>query len=197
MDILKTGTRGSRIILLLGGLLVVALVLVAIQREPVGQEAKEVAHSPVDPPPSKENVGKVVQERLAHLKEVVRKNPSDAKAAIELARTLQDGHDTSNAIIYYELGLKHDPKNIGARVDYSLCLYQIGRREEAFVQNLRVLKYDPSNAQALYNLGAIYGNAGRSDSASYYWNKLISLHPSGELSHQARQNLAQLSRQGM
>jgi len=61
---------------------------------------------------------------------------------------LQDGHDSPGAMKYYELGLKADPKNIEARVDYSLCLYQTGKLQEAFSQNAIVLKQDASNAHA-------------------------------------------------
>jgi len=196
MDLLRNISMSTRIVLGIGLLLVAALVVVALQRTPGVKPiptASQSPVSPVSPTPSKENVGKQVQERIDHLKEVVAKKPSDARSSIELARTLQDGHDLEGALRYYALGLKADPGNLEARVDYSLCLYQSGKEQEAFAQNALVLRQDASNAHALYNLGAIYANRGMNDSAAYYWRSLISSHPHDDLAQKAAQNLKQLA----
>lgn len=196
MDRMNTTSVGTRIVLGIGLLLVAALVVVVLQRTPEIKPAPAASQSPVspvNPAPSKENVGKQVQERIDHLKEVVAKKPSDARSSIELARTLQDGHDLEGALKYYALGLKADPGNLEARVDYSLCLYQSGKEQEAFAQNALVLRQDASNAHALYNLGAIYANRGMNDSAAYYWRSLISSHPRDDLAQKATQNLKQLA----
>jgi len=193
MDFLKNIATSTKIVLSIGLVLVVALVFVATQWRPEAKMPKASPSSPVKPEPSKDNVSKLVQEQIDHLKAVVAKNPADAKSSFELARMLQDGHDSPGAMKYYELGLKADPKNIEARVDYSLCLYQTGKLQEAFSQNAIVLKQDASNAHALYNIGALYGNRGMSDSAAYYWRKLISSHPHDQLAQQAQENLKKLS----
>jgi len=176
-----------------GLLLLVALGIVATQWRPEAEKPKPTTSSPVNPEPSKENVSKLVQEQITHLKEVVARNSDDAKSAFELARMLQDGHDAPGAMKYYELGLKADPKNVEARIDYSLCLYQTGKLQEAFHQNALVLKQDASNPHALYNMGSLYGNRGMSDSAAYYWRKLISSHPHDPLAQKAGENLKKLS----
>jgi cytochrome c-type biogenesis protein CcmH/NrfG len=197
MDILKRINMSVRIVLAVGLLLVAALTVVVLQQapevKPLPLTASKLPVSPTSPEPSKDNVGKQVQERINHLKEVVAKKPSDARSSIELARTLQDGHDLQGALKYYALGLNADPRNLEARVDYSLCLYQAGKEQEAFAQNALVLRQDASNVQALYNLGAIYANRGMNDSAAYYWRSLISAHPHDDLAQKATQNLKQLA----
>ncbi|HCV42947.1 MAG TPA: hypothetical protein DGH68_05650 [Bacteroidetes bacterium] len=196
MDLLRKVNMSTKIILGVGILLAAALTVVVLRQDPeINTPPLTTSQSPVSPtspPPSKENVGKQVQERIDHLKKVVAKKPSDARSSIELARTLQDGHDLQGALKYYESGLKADPRNLEARVDYSLCLYQAGREQEAFAQNALVLRQDASNVQALYNLGAIYANRGMNDSAAYYWRSLISAHPHNDLAQKATQNLRQL-----
>jgi cytochrome c-type biogenesis protein CcmH/NrfG len=199
MDLLNKLGMSTKIVISVGIVLGGALAVVTIQwapevRQPQTSSASPV--SPTSPAPSKENVSKQVQERIDHLKAVVVKKPSDARSALELARTLQDGHDLQGAAKYYELGLKADPRNVQARVDYSLCLYQSGKEQEAFTQNKIVLKQDASNAHALYNLGAIYANRGLGDSARYYWKHLISSHPHEDLAQKAEQNLKQLAGKG-
>ncbi len=193
MDFLNNVSLNTKVTLSVALVLGIALTTVALQWTPVATPAKVASTSPVAPAPSKSNVSKQVEERINHLKDVVAKHPSNATSAFELARTLQDGHDTSGALKYYAIGLQADPKNIAARVDYSLCLYQSGKEQEAFQQNVKVLQQDASNAHALYNVGAIYGNRGMSDSALYYWRKLISSHPHDELARKAGENLKLLT----
>lgn len=193
MDLLKNVSLNMKITLSVAIVLGIALITVALQWTPDTKPVTAVSTSPVGPAPSKNNVSKLVEERINHLRDVVAKHPSNAESAFELARTLQDGHDTTGALKYYALGLQADPGNVAARVDYSLCLYQSGREQEAFNQNVKVLQQDASNAHALYNVGAIYGNRGMSDSAAYYWRKLISSHPHDELARKAGENLKLLA----
>lgn len=192
MDLLNKENLGVKIIVGSGVVLLVIIVGVVLMQVPEVEAPQLASQSLVNPAPSKENVAKQVQERIEHLRDVVAKNPAESRSALELARTLQDGHDLAGALQYYEIGLKADPKNLDARVDYSLCLYQSGKEEEAFAQNVIVLRQDASNAHALFNLGAIYGNRGMTDSATYYWRKLITSHPRHDLAQQAEQNLKQL-----
>lgn len=193
MDFLNNVSVNTKVTLSVALVLGIALVTVALEWTPETKRPTVSPTSPVAPAPSKENVSKLVQERIEHLKDVVAKHPSNAESAFELARTLQDGHDTTGALKYYAIGLQADPRNVEARVDYSLCLYESGREQEAFNQNVKVLQQDASNAHALYNLGAIYGNRGMSDSARHYWGRLISSHPHDELARKAGENLKLLA----
>lgn len=163
--------------------------IVALERGLDRSQTREGTSLPDEKTPTKENVSKVVREKIEHLKSVVARNPDDARSAFELAKMFQDGHNVPEAITYYEIGLKTDKHNAAARIDYSLCLYQSGRHQEAMAQNHAVLNDDPANPQALYNLGAIYANRAQGDSARLYWSRLIARHPKDELAEKARQNL--------
>jgi cytochrome c-type biogenesis protein CcmH/NrfG len=184
----------SKYIFLIGGLLLAAVVVVAVTRKSpsTGATATAPEESFSSTAPSRENASKSVVEQINHLKDVVRKDSTNAAYYFELARLLQDAHRSSEAMGYYARGLVLDPSNITARIDYSLCLYEAGKVKEAFDQNRRVLRKEPSNPQALYNLGALYANSGRSDSARVYWGKLLTTHAGHELATKARENLRQL-----
>ena len=142
--------------------------------------------------PSKENASKVLKDKIDHLRHVVEKDSTNSAIAFEVARLLQDSHNSQAAARYYALGLKSDTANNGGRIDYALCLYDLGMSGEALLQCRLVLRNDPGNAEALFNIGAIYGNGGVRDSAEAYWAKLISKHPKNELALRARENLKTL-----
>jgi len=184
---------GTRVLIAVGVVLASGLLVIATKFKSDPRPSAASRPSPVAPAPSRDNVSKQVEERITHLKTVVAKNPSDARSAIELARTLQDAHDLPGALKYYALGLKGDPGRTDARVDYSLCLYQSGKEQEAFEQTELILHRDAENPYALFNLGAIFANRGQPDSASFYWNRLISSHPRDGLSAKAKEDLNQLA----
>lgn len=194
MDILK----GEGMTLRLYGVLALVLVVgiaaaVFLREEPVKKDAAPPASPHSDEaPPSRENVSQGVRETIAHLKSVVETDPSDVVSMIRLARMLHDAHNASEAAVYYERAISLDGRNDSLRVDYSLCLFEMGRVQEALQQNMVVYRRDHRNTQALYNLGAIHANTGRKDSAITYWNRLISTAPEDPLADRARQGIRQL-----
>jgi tetratricopeptide (TPR) repeat protein len=95
-------------------------------------------------------------------------------------------------VIFYERGLRTDSLNVNARIDYVLCLFGLGRVDNALSQSREVIRLDPGNPKGLYNIGAIHANGGRRDSAEFYWNRLIQLHPDHEMATQARSSLRRL-----
>jgi tetratricopeptide (TPR) repeat protein len=180
-------------------LVAIALTIVVVQQESSKDESTDSVagsvapgSSPLEEAPSKENASEGVRNAIDHLKKVVEDDPDNANALFELARLLQDAHQPLDAIRNYETGLRLRPENTGARVDYSLCLFESGRVDEALTQNRIVLSYDRTNTKALYNIGAVYANRGVRDSAEAYWNRLIVLAPEDDLAGQARANITKL-----
>jgi tetratricopeptide (TPR) repeat protein len=145
------------------------------------------------PVPTKDNVRNVLKDELEHLHHVVDKDPENPRALFQLAALLQDSHNNQEAANYYVRGLALNPDNNASRIDYSLCLHALGKTDEALTQNRIVLKHDPSNIQALFNIGALFANRGVRDSAVTYWTKLIAKHPGESLASQARENLSRVT----
>ncbi len=188
------------------GMALLGVLLIAVwMNKPIVREESEThvdpAHmaSPKQPTqskqetPSKQNVNSTVRQTLEHLHQLVKENPNDSKMVFELARVLQDAHNIAEAIQYYKRGLELDVTNTVARIDYSLCLFEVGRTNDALEQTKLVLKRDPKNAQACYNAGAIYANIGMGDSAKVYWSRLVAAHPEDSLATKAKENIKKLS----
>ena len=158
----------------------------------VASEEPAIPAPPGVDAPSKENASTSVKETIGHLREVVSRNPNDAAALLELATLLQNAHAPGEAVAFYERGLRIDSLNIDARIDYALCLFELGRPADALTQSREVVRFDPGNPKGLYNMGAIQANGARSDSAEFYWNRLVELHPDHEMAKQARESLGRL-----
>jgi len=169
------------------------LVLLHKENEMIPIQARSQLH-PKRPRESKENVNTSVRETIEHLRRVVEDHPDDSQKMFELAQFLQDAHNVQEASEYYKQGLAVDSSNDAARVDYSLCLFEMGRTKESLEQNMIVLHQDPKNAKACYNVGGIYANMGMRDSAEKYWSRVITDHPEGELAAKARGNTKKLSK---
>ena len=58
----------------------------------------------------------------------------------------------------------------------------------------RVLEKDKNQVDALYNLGAIYGNLGNDASAREYFSRAAAAGPASESGQKAKAALAQLGR---
>jgi len=171
-----------------------AFVIRYAMKTPAVRKGADVAvvqsHLPATAPaPSKQNVSQALKEEIDHLRHVADSDTGDSEAALELARLLQDSHDTRDAVRYYSRALRFDPANNAARIDYSKCLAELGRSTEALRQCMIVLRKDSGNAEALFNIGALYGNTGVRDSAKAHWRRLIARHPEHELASRARENL--------
>ena len=191
MKNLKKISVGMGVVLLCG--MAVALALRSPKPTEKADPPRTGALAKILSEPTKENVSHDVKMNMAELRDAVKSNPRDAKSAFELARLYYDGHNLSEAARFYELGLKTDRKNDSVRIDYSLCLYTLGKKAEAKRQNQIVLTHDPNNVEACYNMGAIHANDGAKDSAVIYWTRIMKNHPGGELEAKSKNNIEMLS----
>ena len=184
-------TRTFLVVAMLVAVLVTAAVFLV---RGIGEKSVPPAISAQEPPaPSKENVSTAIRERIQHLRQVVEKDPKNERGLIELAQLLQDSHNAADAASFYEKALRVNPANTEARIDYALCLHEMGQRDAAMQQCRLVLRSNPGSPQALFNIGSMHANTGLSDSAIVYWRELVRRHPDHELAAKAKENIAVLT----
>jgi len=71
-------------------------------------------------------------------------------------------------------------------------MFEMGNTDDAIRLNREILEMQPLHPDALYNLGAIYGNLGDRDQAMLYWNQLISSSPESESGARAKQMMEKM-----
>jgi len=148
---------------------------------PAGGE--QAAGAPRTPPPLDE--GKVQQ-----LQTIIKSDPKNAAAYVQLANTYFDAEKYPDAIKWYEEGLKLDPKNPDASTDLGVSYYYAGRTDDALKQFENSLKLDSKHAKTLFNKGIVLAFGKRDfDGARQAWQQVVQLAPGTPEAQAAQQGL--------
>ena len=203
--LLRSGIRGffegqTMKKLLIPVLIVASIVVVLFFRPGPRNIESVVATNEQQPPetpaqPSKENVTRSFIDHVEMLKKKVADNPKDVQTLKTLAQWLMDGHKTEEAIVYFERGVRLEPKNDSLLLDLSVCYFRLHRHENALITTDRILQLYPDHPRALLNKGAIFAAMNKKNEAIAAWNRLLKRSPRSEEAHQAEEYLAQLREQ--
>lgn len=134
----------------------------------------------------------VNETELQAYRDILRADPKNAKAAVELANRFYDAGRYAEAVPYYRQALALEPRNANVSTDLATALYYSGRTDEALGQLDASLSIDPTHAQTLFNLG-IVKKEGKKDAkgAADAWQRLLDAHPDYPDADRVRTLLAQ------
>src|SRR3972149_1437239 len=137
-----------------------------------------MAESPGAAAPAAQATAVVTDAELQAYRDILTRDPKNAKAATDLANRLYDAGRYAEAIPYYRQAPALDPKNGNVSTDLATALYYAGRPDEALVQLERSLEADPRHAQTLFNIG-IGKRDGKKDGkgAIEAWRRLLEIDP--------------------
>jgi cytochrome c-type biogenesis protein CcmH/NrfG len=107
--------------------------------------------------------------------------PKNVGLLVAIAGIYQVDHQFTEAASYYDRALESDPTNVPARTELASCLYYSGGTDGALSQLNKVLKDNPGDINALFNLGVIRYQ-GKNDPAGAVtaWQKLLQTNPNLE-----------------
>jgi len=125
-----------------------------------------------------EQMKQMADVQASSLIEKSKADPKNAGLLVQIAGIYQSTHQFKEASDYYQKALKLDPKNVPARTQLASCLYYAGDADSAITQLNLGLKYNPKDANALFNLGMIKYR-GKSDAAGAIaaWQELLKANP--------------------
>jgi len=83
------------------------------------------------------------------------KNPLDPDALAKLGNFAYDREQYLIATNYYEQALRIQPDNRNVRTDLATAYFHLGEADHAITEFDKVLKADPTCANALFNLGLV------------------------------------------
>ena len=106
------------------------------------------AAQPQAPPPLDE-------ARVQSLMTVIKNDPQNAGAAVQLGNTYFDAERYPDAIKWYQESLRIDPSNPDASTDLGVSLYYSGQTDRALQQFAQSLKLNPRHTKTLLNQGIV------------------------------------------
>ena len=117
--------------------------------------------------PSGSNVRADIIQKMNELKEYVEENPDDTVKIKEYADLLGSSHRLSEAMPLYDRLLELNPERLDVLLIKGYLYYRDGNLDDAQSATEKILKIDPSHANAKYNVGAIAIARGDTSKAPY------------------------------
>ena len=130
---------------------------------------------------------------LAVLERALTRKPGHIPVLMNLAKLEEGKGQFDEAAKHLKEIVGQESGNLEARLELGRVLFQRGDVQGALDQTQAILKVQPDNPDALYNMGAIYGNLGNATLAREYWGRLIALAPQSESGKRAQRMLPQLA----
>jgi cytochrome c-type biogenesis protein CcmH/NrfG len=130
------------------------------------------------------------EARVQALTTIIKSDPKNAGAHIQLGNTYFDAERYADAIKYYEEALKLDPKNVDASTDLGVSYYYTNRADEALKQFDYSLSLDPKHTKTLLNQGIVLA-FGKQDlnGAADAWKKVVAIAPQSQEGQAAQRGL--------
>jgi tetratricopeptide (TPR) repeat protein len=97
----------------------------------------------------------VMQNKIPQLQELVRQDPKNLNALVELGNSLMDSGRFPEAVDAYQKALALDPKNTDVRVDMGTCYRSAGQPEKAAEEYKKAIASNPGHPNAHRNLGIV------------------------------------------
>ena len=129
----------------------VAVALAILLLSPSGCRTKE----PPPPAGEGETIDLNALSQIEHYKEILKRDPNNLQALINIGNLYFDTKQDLLAIAHYRKALELDPRNVNVRTDMAVCFRRTGNPDRAVEELKKAISMDPRHAQARYNLGII------------------------------------------
>lgn len=128
--------------------------------------------------PSLEEMKRMADNQAAPLLAKLQSDPANSALLMQIGAIYHGNHQFNEAADYYDKARQANPQNVSAHTSLASSLYRSGDVDGAIAQLNQALRYDPNDANALFNLGLIRLQ-GKHDGngALAAWQKLLKSNP--------------------
>jgi Flp pilus assembly protein TadD len=130
----------------------------------------------------------------ASLEAELKKNPGHPPILMRLADLAREDGKKTEAIKFLRLALDADQSNAEARLELGRALFEMGQSDAAIAETRKIIEVQPKHVDALYNLGAMYGNMGQDALARQYFEKAVAAGPDSDSGRKSKEALTRLPR---
>ena len=132
---------------------------------------------------------------LKALESELKKKPGHGPILMRMAEVSRTAGRRQEAIGYLSQWAAAEPKNAEARLELGRALFEAGDINGALAETKASLAIKPDDPDALYNLGAIYGNINNDAEARNYWKRAAEIAPDSASGKRARESMGKLTLQ--
>ncbi len=134
-----------------------------------------------------------IYQKIEELQAILKNNPQNLQALIELGNAYFDTNQIDQAIEVYTRALKIDPQNADVRTDLGIMYRHKGDFERAIAEFQRAAQDDPNHINSRYNLGIVLlHDKGDLKGALAAWEDFLRLAPSGPRADNIRLQIEKL-----
>jgi cytochrome c-type biogenesis protein CcmH/NrfG len=128
--------------------------------------------------PTPEQQKAMVDQAVAPLLATLKTNPEDFDTVVKVANLYYDGQQFPDAVKYYELAKKSQPKNPDLLTDLGTSQWYTGDADGAIASFQEALKYRPNHPGTLFNLGVVRWQGKRDPKGAVQaWEELLQRNP--------------------
>lgn len=162
---------------------------VAILRET--KEVEKAAALQKPQPPSKPQLPEInpvkLQLKIQTLKDIIKKDPKNLAALIELGNLYFDTNQPKEAIEAYSQYLKFKPDNPDVRTDMGIMYRNLGDIDRAIEEFKKAAQSDPKHLNSRYNLGIVLLHDKKDiNGAIKAWEDYLKIDPKSERANYLR-----------
>ena len=134
-----------------------------------------------------------VSRQIETLKEILKGDPKNLKALIELGNVYFDAAQADKAIENYSQALAIDPKNADVRTDMGIMYRKKGDFDRALTEFKKAAEIDPKHVNSRYNLGIVLlHDKGDLKGAIQAWEDFLKVEPSGPRAENIRVQIGKM-----
>ncbi len=170
------------------GAIAVPLILLEKHRQAVSTQSSTRPSAPV-------SSGNPTADRVHELKALeqeLQKKPEHPPILFRMAQLSSELGKNTDAVSYLRRLLKVESGNNEARLELGRLLYETNDLQGSIAETAKILESDPKQVDALYNLGAIYANLDKLDTAREYWMRAVASDPASDSGKRAKESLSKL-----
>jgi cytochrome c-type biogenesis protein CcmH/NrfG len=149
------------------------------------------AGAPAPAPPGRDSIE--VASQIQTLKEIVKKDPKNLPAWVELGNLYFDTDQPKEAIEAYSQYLAVKPDNPDVRTDMGIMYRKLGQFDKAIEEFRRAAQSDPKHVNSRYNIGLVLLHDKQDiKSAIKAWEDYLKVDPNSERAQRIRAQIEKM-----
>jgi cytochrome c-type biogenesis protein CcmH/NrfG len=134
-----------------------------------------------------------IQKQISMLQGILKEDPKNLKALIEIGNLYFDAEQFDSAIQFYARALEIEPKNPDVRTDMGIMYRRKGDPDRAITEFKKAAQDDPKHVNSRYNMGVVLlHDKADIKGAIKAWEEYLKVEPTGPRAENIRSQMEKM-----